>query len=356
MSAFENPYFDDHESVHQFVDRASGLRAIIAIHSTMLGSAAGGCRYMHYPNSSDGLADALRLSRAMTYKNAMAGLPFGGGKGIVLGERATPKSAELLEAFGRAVQSLGGRYITGQDIGVAQRDLQYIARKTSYVAGVAGSSGTSNDNTSPWTALGVLLGIQAAVEYELKYNGLRDIRVAVQGVGKVGSELCRLLHSAGAKIFVSDTNKIALDSLCDELPVVPVPFGDIMRCEADVFSPCALGQILNAGNIPKLLARIVAGAANNQLATPADGDSLADRGILYAPDYIINAGGVISVCRRYQGRCTDDEIREHIARIPMRLHAVFSDATGSGRATGVVADEQARRILENARHGCAVDP
>jgi leucine dehydrogenase len=348
MPVFDHADFDQHESLQFVQDPKSGLKAIIAIHSTALGPAAGGCRHWQYATDADALTDALRLSRGMTYKNAVAGLEFGGGKAVILADDAAPKSPELFHAFGRAVEELGGKYITAEDVGCSVEDMRQVNEVTGYVSGLPRSGGNAGGDPSPLTALGVFLGIEAAVESRLGIDSLQGIRVAVQGVGHVGLHLCRLLHEAGAILTVSDVNRDNLQLSRDELPVTEIAPADLLYADVDVLAPCALGNILTSQTIPKLKARIVAGAANNQLATEADGARLADRDILYAPDYVINAGGIINVAREYYGGSSEEQVRTEIDGIPERLKLIFDEAKTSKQPTNIIADELARRIVASA--------
>ncbi len=348
MPVFDHADFDQHESLQFVQDPKSGLKAIIAIHSTALGPAAGGCRHWQYATDADALTDALRLSRGMTYKNAVAGLEFGGGKAVILADDAAPKSPELFHAFGRAVEDLGGKYITAEDVGCSVEDMRQVNEVTGYVSGLPRSGGNAGGDPSPLTALGVFLGIEAAVESRLGIDSLQGIRVAVQGVGHVGLHLCRLLHEAGAILTVSDVNRDNLQLTRDELPVTEIAPADLLYADVDVLAPCALGNILTSQTIPKLKARIVAGAANNQLATEADGARLADRDILYAPDYVINAGGIINVAREYYGGSSEEQVRTEIDGIPERLKLIFDEAKTSKQPTNIIADELARRIVASA--------
>jgi leucine dehydrogenase len=355
MGVFNHPEFDHHDSIHYFDDPATGLRAIVAIHSTALGPAAGGCRRWAYASDDAALTDVLRLSRGMTYKNAVAGLPFGGGKSVILATEKAPKSRTLFEAFGRAIDSLQGRYITAEDVGISVDDMRIVRGETPFVSGLPQNGAGAGGDPSPWTALGVLRGIEAAVATRLGKDSLAGVTVAVQGVGHVGVHLCRLLHAAGAKLLVADVNRDSLRSLREELPAEVIDPRDILFADADVLSPCALGNVLNSETIPRIRATVVAGAANNQLASSEDGIRLADRGILYAPDYVINAGGVISVAREYLGDSTEDQVRTEVCRIPERLHAIFAEADSSARPTNVIADELARGIVEQGHAGAVIN-
>ena len=349
MSVFDHPEFDQHESLHFVQDPGTGLKSIIAIHSTALGPAAGGCRRWQYASEDDAITDVLRLSRGMTYKNAVAGLKFGGGKSVILADDAAPKSPELFHAFGREIEALGGRYITAEDVGCSVEDMRIVNKETNYVSGLPKSGHSAGGDPSPHTALGVFLGIQAALKVKLGNESLDGIRVAVQGVGHVGLHLCRLLNDAGASLVVADISNDSLKLARDEFPVTVVAPTEILGSDVDVLAPCALGNILTAQTIPGLKAKIVAGAANNQLATDDDGMRLTERDILYAPDYVINAGGIINVAHEYYGNSSEERVRADVVRIAERLDAIFAEARTTGQPTNVIADELARRIV--AGHG-----
>jgi leucine dehydrogenase len=348
MPVFDHPEFDQHESLHFVQDPQSGLKAIIAIHSTALGPAAGGCRRWQYASDVEALTDALRLSRGMTYKNAIAGLKFGGGKSVILAADDAPKSPELFRAFGRAVEKLGGLYITAEDVGCSVEDMRYVNEATSYVSGLPQSGDDAGGDPSPITAYGVLLGIQAAVKFRLGKESLEGIRVAVQGVGHVGLHVCRLLPEAGASLIVADVNRDNLRLAREQLPVTIVPPAEILFADVDVLAPCALGNVLSSVTIPQIRASVIAGAANNQLSTEADGALLAKRDILFAPDYVINAGGIINVSHEYLGGSSEEAVRKEVARIPERLETIFLAAKQNKRPTNVIADELARQIVAAA--------
>ena len=349
MSVFEHPEFDHHEGVHYFEEPDAGLKAIIAVHSTALGPAAGGCRLWQYEKSDDALTDVLRLSRGMTYKNAVAGLPFGGGKAVILKTPALAANPELFKAFGHAVDSLAGRYVTAEDVGVSVENMRNVRESTRHVSGLPQCGGSAGGDPSPWTALGVFLGIQAAVAVHLSRDSLDGLRVAIQGVGHVGLHLGRLLSEAGAELTIADVNRKNLDAAQAAFPAKVVAAQDILFADADVLAPCALGNILNSVSIPKIKAKVIAGAANNQLSTESDGDRLTERNILYAPDYVINAGGIISVAREYLEKGSEDEVRSDVSRIPERLEEIFAEAAAGNKATNRVADELARRLVAAAR-------
>ena len=342
--------FDGHELVVFGHNAGVGLHAIVAVHSTALGPAAGGCRMWPYPSTDAAVVDALRLSRGMSYKNAMAGLPFGGGKAVIIGDSRTLKSPALFEAFGRFVDSLGGRYITAEDVGTTTADMESVRRATRFVSGLGGQAGEAGGDPSPKTALGVYLGIKAAVQFRLNRTDLSGVSVAVQGVGGVGYHLCRMLAAEGAQLRVADVRPNAVERVCDEFKALEVPAESVLFAEVDVFAPCALGAILDSQTIPRLGASIVAGAANNQLAEGKDGLALQHAGVLYAPDYVINAGGIISVAREYQGGMSEAEVTAEIHGIPARLTEIFDRARRESRTTNAVADQMAQeRINLNAR-------
>ncbi len=334
------PDFDAHESVHMFDDPNTGLRAVIAIHSTHLGPAAGGTRFWHYADQQAALTDALRLSRGMSYKNAMAGLPAGGGKAVILADTNRNKPRELLDAFARAVDSLGGRYITAQDVGMSEEDMVTLSQTTQHVAGLPGQGG----DPGPYTARGVYLGVKAAAKRALGSEDVKGMHIAIQGVGSVGGGLARYLASEGAKLTLADVNEARAAALAAELGAETAPTEAIMAVEADIFSPCALGAILTEASVASLRVKAVAGGANNQLATAAQGRQLADRGIVYAPDYVINAGGIINVLRHID-QADDAAINARIDTIPGRLHQVWDESEASGDTPAEVADRIAQGLI-----------
>jgi len=337
--------FDDHEHVHMFRDRASGLTAVIAVHSTHLGPGAGGVRYWHYPQRGAAIVDALRLSRGMSYKNAMAGLPMGGGKGVILADENGTKGPELLAAFGRAVESLGGAYVTAEDVGITDADMVEIAKQTKHVSGLPVASGEAGGDPGPFTALGVYLGIKAAIKEGLGTDSAAGVRIAIQGVGSVGGGVARRLAAEGAKLTLADVNLARAKALSEELGADLADSAAIMEIEADVLSPNALGAILTERSIEKLRVPIIAGGANNQLATAADGQRVHDRGIVYAPDYVINAGGIINVALEYLGQGTREEVESRIHLIPGRLAEIWAESKASGAPASAVADRMAQKLI-----------
>jgi leucine dehydrogenase len=339
------PDFDDHEGVHIFRDPACGLTAVIAVHSTALGPSAGGVRFWHYADKSAAITDALRLSRGMSYKNAMAGLPMGGGKGVILAGEDRVKTPELIAAFGRAVDSLGGRYITAQDVGMSEADMIALSQVTRYVSGLPPKHGGAGGDPGPSTAQGVFLGVKAAIRHRLGMDSAKDVRIAIQGVGSVGSGLARRLAAEGARLTIADVNADRANTLAQEIGATAVHADEIMTVDADVFSPNALGAILNEDSIGRLKAGIVAGGANNQLATRADGGRVLDRGILYAPDYVINAGGIINVALEYLGQGDRSEVNNRIEQIPARLTGIWQESERTGLPASDVADAMAKKLI-----------
>ncbi|MDX1575886.1 MAG: Glu/Leu/Phe/Val dehydrogenase dimerization domain-containing protein, partial [Kiloniellales bacterium] len=344
VPVFSHPEFDDHEEVAFGYDRESGLKAIVAIHNRARGPALGGCRMWPYQSEEEALTDVLRLSRGMTYKAAMAGLELGGGKSVVIADPQRDKSPALFRAMGRFVEGFGGRYIVAEDVGIAVEDVELMAAGTRHVAG-AGNGGAGDP--SPATAYGVFMGLRAAIAKRLGRTSVAGLRVAVQGLGHVGRELAGLLSEQGAELIVSDIHDRAVEAAVRQLGARAVAPEAIYDAEADVFAPCALGAILNDDTIPRLKAQVVAGSANNQLAEDRHGDALKDRGILYAPDYVINAGGLIYVsgdAHRTNGTGRNGAGFDHdaalarVAGIQDTLMEIFERAEDDGLATSAAAD------------------
>ena len=337
--------FDDHELVHFVTDRQSGLKAIVAVHSTHLGPGAGGVRFWHYSAPGEAVADALRLSRGMSFKNAMAGLPLGGGKAVILADEAKTKTPEMLAAFGRAVEGLGGRYVTAEDVGMNVENMVAISRETRFVAGLPVAEGAVGGDPGPHTSYGVYLGVRAAVSRKLGRDSLSGLLIAIQGAGSVAGGLARRAAADGARISVADIDAGRAQRLADEVGGTLVDPARIMTLEADVLSPNALGAILTEASIAALSVPIVAGGANNQLATAADGDRIHQRGILYAPDYVINAGGIINVSTEYLKDGDEDTVRRRIEGVPGRLDQIWDESDSTGRNPAAVADDMARRLI-----------
>ena len=353
MAFWTEADFDDHELVELVHDRKSGLTAILALHSTHLGAAAGGTRFWHYDKPDAAMRDALRLSRGMSYKNAMAGLPMGGGKAVVLLDDKGTKTPEMLAAFGDAVDALGGRYVTAEDVGASEADMVAIHQRTPHVCGLPAEAGSVGGDPGPFTAMGIYHGIRAAVAHKLGQDSVKGVRVAIQGCGSVGGGVARLLAGEGAVLTVADVDTGRAKALAAEIGGEAVAPEAIMTTPCDVFSPNALGAILDEQGVAGLDCAIVAGGANNQLARPEHGAMLAEREILYAPDYVINAGGIINVsleylCRQHGKPCDINEVRKRIAQIPDRLSEIWRESERSGRSPGVVADAMARKLIARA--------
>jgi leucine dehydrogenase len=346
MQAQEIPV-EGWRKVVRFVEPATGLDAIIAVHDATLGPACGGCRIRPYENFDAALDDVKRLSRGMTFKNALGGIPFGGGKAIIIADPRSQKSEGLLRAFGRAVESLNGLYYTAEDSGVTEHDLEIVRKETKFVAGLPG--GGKGGNPSPFTARGVFRGIEAASRFKLGRESVDGVRVAILGVGAVGMALGQLLHDAGARLVVADVNEASVAEAVRRFGAVALSPADCIAADVDVFSPCALGGAINAESLPRLRAPIVAGAANNQLATPDMDNALHARGVLYAPDYVINAAGVISVGMEILGRWEADDIAARIDRIGDTLTSIFERSAREGGPTGQIADAMALDIIAKAK-------
>jgi leucine dehydrogenase len=348
MTPFDAERFADHEEVVFCHDRESGLHAIIAIHDTSRGPAVGGCRMWPYATLDDALRDALRLSHGMSCKSALAGLPFGGGKAVILGDPARDKTPELLRAFGRFVDGLGGRYVAAEDVGIGVRDVEVMAGETLHVAGLVSGAAASGD-PSPVTARGVHAGMRAAVAHGLGRRDLSGLRVAVQGVGSVGIHLCERLHADGARLLVADVNPGAVRCAVERFGAEAVEPEWILGADVDVFAPCALSRVIDDVALTRLRARIVAGAANDQLDEPRHGDALARRGVLYAPDYVINAGGIVNILGELSGRYEQSAVHARVDAIGERLLSILRESDATGQAPGRVADARAHSILDAAR-------
>jgi leucine dehydrogenase len=329
-----------HELLLSCVDESAGYRGFIAVHSTRLGPAVGGARFLDYASDEEAVADALRLSRGMTYKNALAGLPLGGGKSVIVGDNRTRERESIFRAHGRFVETLGGRYITAEDVGTSPADMEIVRAETRHVAGLLGRSG----DPSPATARGVLRAMQAAARFRWGSDELKGRRIAVQGLGHVGHNLARELRAAGARLFVSDTDEARVRRAVEEFEAARAAPWEIYSVGADIFAPCALGGVLNDETIPRLPVEVVAGAANNQLFEARHGDALAARGILYAPDYVANAGGVINGCVELLGWQPEDA-RRKVEAIYDTLLNIFRLAHADSVPPHVAADRLAEERL-----------
>jgi leucine dehydrogenase len=332
-----------HEKVLVASEPESDYRGIIAVHSTILGPAVGGTRFWFYGSDDDALADALRLSRGMTYKTALAGLPLGGGKSIIMGNHKNHNREVVLRAHGRFINRLKGRYITAEDVGTSPTDMDVVRLETPYVAGLLGRSG----DPSPFTARGVFRAIQAAAKYVLNADNLSKVTVAIQGCGHVGYSLAKLLHEAGAKLVVSDVNPESVSRVAAEVGAEVVTPDQILRVSAEVLAPCALGGVINDQTVPELKVQIVAGAANNQLLEERHGEMLRHRNILYVPDYLANVGGVLNGCTELLG-WAPAEVTSRIDEIYNTTLAIFESAKAQGIATNKAADLLAEDRLTRA--------
>ncbi|KOY83221.1 Glu/Leu/Phe/Val dehydrogenase [Lysinibacillus macroides] len=333
----------DYEQLVFCQDEASGLKAVIAIHDTTLGPALGGARMWTYASEENAIEDALRLARGMTYKNAAAGLNLGGGKTVIIGDPFKDKNEEMFRALGRFIQGLNGRYITAEDVGTTVTDMDLIHEETNYVTGISPAFGSSG-NPSPVTAYGVYRGMKAAAKEAFGSDSLEGRKVSVQGLGNVAYKLCEYLHNEGAKLVVTDINQAAIDRVVTDFGAIAVAPDDIYAQEVDIFSPCALGAILNDETIPQLKAKVVAGSANNQLKDSRHGDVLHDLGIVYAPDYVINAGGVINVADELYGY-NRERAMKRVDGIYDSIEKIFAISKRDGIPTYVAANRLAEERI-----------
>lgn len=344
MSVFSHPEFSQHEQLNFFCDEQSGLKAIVAVHNTNRGPALGGCRMWNYRSDEEALRDVLRLSKGMTYKSALANIDLGGGKSVIIGDPRQHKSEALLEAMGRCLESMGDRYIAAEDSGTSVADLKVMSRHTNNVAGITERIGIDgkpcNGDPSPATAYGTFVGLQAAVKHKLGQQDLRGLRVAIQGVGNVGFRLAQHLAAAGAELYVTDIHQEQVARAVSELGAVEVGAEQILSLDVDVLAPCALGAVLNDASIPQIKAKVIAGASNNQLASTEHDALLREHDILYAPDYAINAGGIIDIFYERVGH-DHRKVLAHIESIGDTLDEIFRRADQQDRPTGEIANELA---------------
>ncbi|MPS70149.1 MULTISPECIES: Leu/Phe/Val dehydrogenase [Novosphingobium] len=328
-------------------DEAAGLDGVIAIHSTARGPAAGGCRFWTYADESAAMADAVRLAEGMSYKNAMAELPFGGGKAVLRRPAGAFDRTALFEAFGEAVERLEGRYVTAEDVGTSVSDMEAVARHTNHVAGRTALPGRAGGDPSPWTALGVFEAMRFAAGFRFG-GGLSGMTVSVLGVGNVGAHLCDLLAEAGARLVVADIDPARCARIAEKHGASIVPVSEISGVAADVFAPCALGGVLDAATVSALQAQIVCGAANNQLSSEDVAGLLLERGLVYVPDYVANAGGIINVSAEYLHESTD-EVRQRVLQIGPRVSALLDEAAQDALPPSTVADRIAERLMQPER-------
>ncbi|MBT1450879.1 amino acid dehydrogenase [Glaciecola sp. XM2] len=341
MSLFEHADFDQHEQVSFFHDKESGLKAIIAVHNTKLGASLGGCRMWPYASSQEALTDVLRLSSGMTYKAALAGLPQGGGKAVIIGNPRSDKTQQLMYAMGKAVDTFKGQYVIAEDSGISVQDLQFMATQSHHVAGTSAKfaydGSPADGNPAPSTAYGVFMGLKAAVEHATG-SDLNGKTVAIQGVGHVGLRLARHLKNAGANLIVADIFAEGLEIAKNELGATVVDPNDIHAVDADVFAPCAMGGAINNASLSQIKAKIIAGAANNQLATPEMDVLLKQRGITYVPDYLINAGGIIDIFHQ-RNDSTAEKMRAQLEQIGQTVKLILGRAQAEDLPTGQVANQ-----------------
>lgn len=347
MNVWASWEFDQHEQICLFSDPASELRAIVAIHSTTLGSAVGGTRFFPYANDDFALDDALRLSRAMSYKCALAHLPCGGGKAVILGDPRRIKTPRLLHAYGRFINRIGSTFATGEDVGMSVEDIETVGEVSAFIGG---TSKRGAGDPSVHTAIGVMHGLRAVLERQFERDDFRGIKVAIQGLGAVGWGIAERLYAAGARLVVADVRQERVDRAVTELGAVAAPPEKIQEAEVDIYAPCALGGVITLDTAHTIRARAVAGAANNQLASPEAGAALAAKGILFAPDYVINAGGVISGLEEYfkmPGRsgAVDTPLEARLARIHDRLTEIFTRAVAGRTRPEVMAERLARELI-----------
>ena len=341
MNAMEEMVKYGHEKVLFINNEKAGLKAIIAVHNTNLGPAIGGCRLWPYESYDAALFDVLRLSRGMSHKNAVAGLPHGGGKGVIIAD-PSQKTEIMFEAFAEAVNQLGGDYITAEDVNTTCDDAMVMLRKTKHLCGLPMNSG----DPSPFTARGVWQGIKATAKVALGRDSLEGVTIAVQGLGKVGYDLCRYLHNDGAKLIVGNrSNKAALDKAVEEFGAIAVPTNEILGAECDILAPCALGAIINPTTLPTLRCKAIAGAANNQILDDATAIALKEKGIFYAPDFVINGGGVINAAAEVDGPYDVNAVLAKVDNIYNSIEHILSESKATGEPEGIIATRYAESLI-----------
>ena len=348
MKVFKEIKQSTHEKVSYFYDPDTNFKAFIAVHSTALGPSLGGCRMMEYPNQEKALQDVLRLSEGMTYKAAIAGLPLGGGKAVVLANPKKDKTDELLKSFGECINKLDGDYITAEDMGMNVRDMEIIKTKTKYVTGLSESLGGSGD-PSEFTSYGTYVGIKAAVNFKFQKEDLNGLSIVVQGLGNVGMKLVDYLSKYDMKIYVNDIDKKAIMKCVSEYNAIPVSDDEIYDLNVDIFCPCAVGAIINETTIKTIKCKIIAGAANNILENyNKDGEALLEKGILYAPDYVINAGGLINIYNEFNSIYDKQDIFQQVDKIYNTLTNIFQISLKEKKPTNIVSNELAMNIISEA--------
>lgn len=347
--------FDGHEQVVYFEDDTVGLNAVIGVHNTNLGPSFGGCRIHNYTCIEDAITDALRLSKGMTYKSALAGLPLGGGKAVIIADSKTDKSPEKIKAFGEAVEAMAGAYITAEDVGSSDQDMVTISGMTSYVSGLPKQENGLGGNPSPFTAKGVFYGMQAGLNTVFNTDSFDGVHVVVKGVGSVGYDLCRYLDEAGAKLTITDINQMALKKAQEEFRDVtivdPISAHEV---PCDILAPCALGNSINPQTLADIKAKLITGAANNQLSATSMGTVLHKKGVIYAPDYVVNAGGIIAVGYEYFSKSdvnpfnhdiNEEMLHRHIAKIKDTTTSILSVSQSEKQPSNIIADRMAEEIF-----------
>lgn len=347
MALFEHSAFDHHEFIHHIHDAETGLRAIVAVHNSILGPGLGGLRMFNYANDDDALTDVLRLSKGMTFKNALAGIPFGGGKAVILGDPKTDKSPAMMHAFGRALHKLGGHYITAEDVGTSVADMDVIRSETPFARGTS----TGVGDPSPFTAMGVRHSIHAAVQSKLNTDNIKGIKIAIQGLGNVGYGLAQMLHEDGAQLIVTDVSPSKVEQAKQELDAIAIKPDEIYDVECDVFAPCAMGASINDMTIQRIKSSIVCGAANNQLALSKHARELSNRNVLYVPDFVANAGGVINI--GLEGDATRDQIMARVDGIRGTVDEILARSSDIRLPVDVAETLALERIQKQADQNLA---
>ena len=352
MNVFDHPEYDNHEQVVFFSDRETGLRAIVAVHNSNLGPGAGGCRMWNYDSFDDALTDVLRLSKGMSYKSALARLACGGGKSVIIADSHMPrdKKDKLMRAFARKLQNLGGSYWAAEDVGTSIEDARVMMQECDYIFGLPDGSG----DPSVFTALGVFQSMRAGVKFKLGQDDLKGIRVAVQGVGHVGYYLCGHLHDAGAELYVTDINQEALDKVVADYKATIVDPDEIYGLDVDIYAPCALGASINDETIPQLKPSMIVGAANNQLAETRHGDILHEKGFLYAPDYVANAGGMINASGDIYGEYREERAMEKTLALYNTCLEIFEESERTNTPTYQIADKLAEARMNAPQREFAI--
>lgn len=355
MNAFGHPDFAGHEKVHFIHEPRSGLRAILAIHSTALGPALGGCRVMAYADSGAALSDVLRLSRDMTRKTAIAGLPLGGGRGVIMADSLNDLDERAIACLAASLNELGGRYVAAEDVGMDLKGLSRLAQHSAYVTGAPGAHGHAGGDLSPYTVISLFHCIRQASAQHLQRDNLAGLRVAIQGLGRVGWRLAEMLHEAGAELLVADLDQDKVEAAVSRFQAQAVAPNDILHARVDVLAPCALGGIIHQENVSRLRCQVIAGGANNQLESANIGYAVNARGILFIPDYVANAGGVIRAGLDYLGGHSDADILQRSAAMADTLDEILSESRRTGSPPFRIAEQMAYRRVQAAMNATQTD-